>query len=299
MELSQKEQRKASKAADREAAKNQKATQRSLARWAKHVGAESLLPAGTHFQQIAPRESRAIGTSSTQGSPSTDVNDSGCPRDHQQVSTIDTQQSIADGICQGQRETRAAGVFDEDDRADANDAYDIPMDDDCCFTGLNQESTGTQDSVLKYRFAIAQAMCEAGSDMPPSLRISPICDIETFAYALPEMDLTKGQLNFHKFVICGIANVAKDSAESIPVAYCNCCESGMQAWRAIEMHLHESYLSNFWEELSRMSSTCLHALTVLAMAQAADGGLPAVVRSALACRPGYLFHAFSPFWSLQ
>ena len=55
------------------------------------------------------------------------------------MSTIDTQQSIADGICQGQRETRAAGVFDEDDRADANDAYDIPMDDDCCFTGLNQE----------------------------------------------------------------------------------------------------------------------------------------------------------------
>ena len=139
MELSQKEQRKARKAADREDAKNQKATQRSLVRWAKHVGAESLLPAGTHFQQIAPRESRAIGTSSTQGSPSTDVNDSGCPRDHQQVSTIDTQEWIADGICQGQRETRAAGVFDEDDRADANDAYDIPMDDDQICTAFKQQ----------------------------------------------------------------------------------------------------------------------------------------------------------------
>ena len=59
-------------------------------RWSRIIVAS-----GHSLQQIAPRESRAIGTSSTQGSPSTDVNDSGCPRDHQQVSTIDTQQSIA------------------------------------------------------------------------------------------------------------------------------------------------------------------------------------------------------------
>ena len=270
--------RQAQKEEEREAAKMLKRAQRSFVGWAKHVGAdtymlttEDQLPKHSNVQS-----SRASGTSLSQEENET-------VRQHR-------QQQVATASATSDTEALPDGsLAPDDDRADPDDFGDIPIDDHSCLVALNQEAPGSEDPVSTYRFAIAQAMCEAGADMPPPLHISPRCDIDTVAYALPEMDWIKGQLNFHKFIICGIANVAKNSTESIAVAYCSCCESGVQAWRAIELHHHESHLLNVWEHLSSVSSTCLHALTLLDMGQAADGGLQGLIREALSCRPGFCY----------
>ena len=169
--------RQAQKEEEREAAKMLKRAQRSFVGWAKHVGAdtymlttEDQLPKHSNVQS-----SRASGTSLSQEENET-------VRQHR-------QQQVATASATSDTEALPDGsLAPDDDRADPDDFGDIPIDDHSCLVALNQEAPGSEDPVSTYRFAIAQAMCEAGADMPPPLHISPRCDIDTVAYALPEMD---------------------------------------------------------------------------------------------------------------